>query len=290
MSLIANIIEVSLYATGGDYMSKVHVIYNTKGGSGKTTIAINIALANSIRGRRVLLIDLDRLAASTQVFCNDDIKGVKYLNSLIIKECKSRDMRIWAEDEIPPTEEDIMESIIKTPINNLHILPSHQERADIKDILHFAVNQGTIIKSIVDKVREKYDLILIDLSTTDDIITISGVLAGDILLVPVSTNALSLKVIDSTYNFWRNSLGKDYNTSTMKLIINRYYDTDRAGSLEVEAQIRECWPDWVLKNYLDERSGLCFNDLLMIAKERREVLNDELNGFIHLAEEILKLS
>ena len=54
-----NISTVSKQHNGRNFVGKIIVFANQKGGVGKTTSAVNVAAAMGAKGRRVLLVDLD---------------------------------------------------------------------------------------------------------------------------------------------------------------------------------------------------------------------------------------
>ena len=53
----------------------IRVVFNQKGGVGKSTIAVNLAAIGAMRGRRTLMIDLDPQANATSYLLG--IPGMK---------------------------------------------------------------------------------------------------------------------------------------------------------------------------------------------------------------------
>jgi chromosome partitioning protein len=57
--LLHSVLELWWHATGGQFMTKIISLFNQAGGVGKTTIALNLGYHLSLRGHKVLLIDID---------------------------------------------------------------------------------------------------------------------------------------------------------------------------------------------------------------------------------------
>ena len=77
-----------------EYDSTVLSIFSTKGGTGKTTIAVNLAVALAGCGKRVALVDLDLQFGDVGIFMNiphcdtiSDLAGEKVLNPSVINGC-----------------------------------------------------------------------------------------------------------------------------------------------------------------------------------------------------------
>ena len=51
---------------------RTHVVFNQKGGVGKSSIAVNLAAISAYQGFKTLLIDLDPQANSSQYLLGDD--------------------------------------------------------------------------------------------------------------------------------------------------------------------------------------------------------------------------
>lgn len=154
------------------------VFANRKGGCGKTTVTINIGAALADLGKKVLVVDLDSQAHATYYLGENPYtkKGNLFeFYSLLLK------------------GEDINYDnfIKKTLFKNIYLIPSSSFLNDLD--LNKIKGVETKIKELVDSLKEKFDFILFDTSPSMDIMTKSGLIAADEIMIPVEMHPLSVK-------------------------------------------------------------------------------------------------
>lgn len=164
-------------------MGKVISLINQKGGVGKTTTSINLTASLAILNQKVLLIDLDpQCNATTGIGIN---KGEieKSIYNVLNNTC------------------EIEEAIIKTKYKNLYVLPANINLAGIDiEILdnsrnHTSYLKAEQLKSHIQKIKDKYDYIIIDCPPALGIITTNALTASDSVLIPVQCEFFALEGI-----------------------------------------------------------------------------------------------
>ncbi len=171
-------------------MAKVIALANQKGGVGKTTTAINLAASLAVLEQRILLIDADPQANATSGM-GFDIRTIK----TSIYECLI--------DELDPNG-----IILNTEVEKLDLIPSHIDLVGAEIEMTNLPKREKILKTVVSKIEDNYDFILIDCSPSLGLITLNALTASDSVLIPVQCEYFALE-----------GLGKLLNT--IKIVQNR---------------------------------------------------------------------
>ncbi len=161
-------------------MGKVISLVNQKGGVGKTTTSINLSSSLGHLGKKVLLIDLDPQSNATTGLGIERPSIKKSIYNVIINEC------------------DIKEAIIKTPFKNLSFIPSVIDLAGSEmELFQASMHDKNFVmakqlKNQIDKVKDRYDFIIIDCPPSLSTITVNALSASDSVLIPVQCEFYSL--------------------------------------------------------------------------------------------------
>lgn len=153
-------------------MRKIAII-NQKGGSGKTTTAVNLAATLAEKKRKVLLIDLDPQASTSSWFGKPrDTKG---LFDLFVNKA------------------DINDIIIPTDTEHIDIIPSSSWLMGLEKRLAQEVGAETILKQKLQQLKTgSWDYIIIDCPPALSILTINALTAVHEIIVPVEARIMAL--------------------------------------------------------------------------------------------------
>lgn len=156
----------------GAHMRKIAII-NQKGGSGKTTTAVNLAAALAEKGRKILVIDLDPQASTTSWFGqrNND----KHLFDLFI-------------DQV-----SIASIIRATDTKYVDLIPSSSWLIGLEKRLAQEVGAETVLKQKVQELDARnWDYLIMDCPPTLGILTINALTTAQEVIVPVEARIMAL--------------------------------------------------------------------------------------------------
>lgn len=147
-------------------------IVNQKGGSAKTTTAVNLAATLVENKKKVLLIDIDPQGSSS--------KWLKCLNT------ERGIYNIFTENT------GILENTVETGIKGLTVIPSSQWLIGIDKALASEVGAETILRRKLGELDKQWDYVLIDCPPALGILSLNALVAADEVLVPLETRVMAL--------------------------------------------------------------------------------------------------
>ena len=160
---------------------KTITIVNQKGGVGKTTSTVNLGVGLAQAGNRVLLVDDDpqhSLTISLGIRNADEDLDITLATA----------MQAEIRDESVPWEEGIIHSS-----EGVDLLPANIELSGVEMSLFNAMSREQVLKSVLSRVKENYDYILIDCMPSLRLISINALVAAESVIIPSAPDFLSTK-------------------------------------------------------------------------------------------------
>ena len=154
-------------------------IANQKGGVGKTTTALNVSAALAFMGKNTLLVDTDPQANSTLSFVKDPYN---YERSLY--------------DVLSNSNGNLKEIIVKSTVPGLDVAISRISMAKLESALLGDIDGHYRMKEALEKIKSKYEFIIIDTAPTLGLITLNSLVAADAVLIPIQSSYLCLEGTD----------------------------------------------------------------------------------------------
>jgi chromosome partitioning protein len=144
-----------------------------KGGSGKTTTAINLAAALHQRGSRVLLLDLDPQANATLAVGIDPLSLGKHVDHLFTT-----------------LDTDPVDVITQAPCG-LSVLPAHPDLSRTE--AGMKATQVGMLRGLLEPLEARYDVIVIDTPPSESYLTVNALAAADEVIIPLQAHYLAMQ-------------------------------------------------------------------------------------------------
>ncbi len=155
---------------------KTVAVMNQKGGVGKTTTTCNLGAALGLKGRRVLVVDLDPQAHLSLHLDHDVNAGKPSIYEVLV--------------EGLPAEQ----AIVATASQNLALLPAHIDLASAELELAGEIGRETVLKNALADLaqKERYDIALIDCPPSLGLLSLNGLTAAEEVLIPLQAEFFAL--------------------------------------------------------------------------------------------------
>ena len=205
-------------------MARRLVIASQKGGVGKTTVALNLAVALAERGRRILLADLDPQGAIGLSLAKGDteLAGLAELLSGVISP---------------------HEAVIATRLAGLSLLPRGRLDATDVDAFEAAVAQPGTLDETLAACEKGYDVVIIDTPSGLGRVTTAALAATNYALLAFQTESLALRSVGQALTVIEHVQTTRNPRLRLVGILPTLVERDRAGSHGVLSEIWNGFPD-----------------------------------------------
>ena len=204
---------------------KIISVINQKGGVGKTTTVINLAAGLSMKGKKILVIDLDPQGNAT--------------TGLGLSNTTNTDLTIY---NVLNGSKKILEVIQNTNFENLNLVASNVDLSGLE--IETAGDSRRAFKlkdelsAILNDSKSLYDYVLIDCPPSLSLLTIMALVASDAIIVPLQTEFFALEGLTQlmkTIDRIKSNLNPEL---SIRGILLTMYDKRNKLSSQVESEAR----------------------------------------------------
>ncbi len=202
-------------------MCRAISISNRKGGSGKTTTAVNVAAALAHRGRKVLIVDLDPQAHTTL--------------SLGVRERASR----GGVHSVLAGSQCIPDALTDTYLESLKLLPGSRHVAEFERLHAESADIRTLLRDRLAEDGESFDYVVFDTPPLFSCLTISALVASSEVYVPMQAHFLGLEGLAAVVRLVRAIRGRYARDLDIRGVIPTFFrESERLGR-RVVAEVRK---------------------------------------------------
>lgn len=149
-------------------MTRVIAIANQKGGAGKSTVTVNLAVALGQAGRRTLVVDADPQFDTTAMLGHDPEDAPHTIADVFLGEAEAGPSLLH---EVAPA---------------VDLLAGDGRMADVELTLVSQVRREEFLAEAIAETTPDYDYVLIDCPPNLGLLTVNAFVAADEVLVPIS--------------------------------------------------------------------------------------------------------
>lgn len=218
------------------------VVFNQKGGVGKSSITVNLAAISASQGLRTLVLDLDPQCNASQYLLGmtayHESEGPTPNVGTFFAQTLSFRLK----------EKDPQEYVHATAFENLFVLPSNPELGEIEHMLE-SKHKIYKLRSLVKALEREFDVIYIDTPPAYNFYTLSALIAAERVLIPFDCDAFSRKALYTLLDNIREARD-DHNDSleVEGIVVNQFQPRARLPQQLVDSLTEEGLP--IIGRYL----------------------------------------
>lgn len=155
--------------------NKIISLCNQKGGTGKTTSAVNICAYLGLAKRKVLLVDIDPQGNATSGLGIDKDKITRSIYNALLEQA------------------GLPEIMLPTALPYLFLAPSHLDLTGAEVELVGIMGREFRLKKALEAVKGEFDFIFIDCPPSLGLLTINALTASDSVIIPIQCEYYALE-------------------------------------------------------------------------------------------------
>jgi chromosome partitioning protein len=246
-------------------MGKVISIVNQKGGVGKTTTAVNLAACLGVMEKKVLLIDMDPQGNATSM---SSVKGENF-NTIY-------DM--MADPSI--------NAVYPTGLPFLKIIPCNSELTGAEVELLQMDEREFVLRQTIEKLRNKFDFIIIDSPPSLNILTVNNMVASDGVIIPIQCEYFALEGLSRIIETIRTIKNLNSDLEIYGIVLTMY-DKRVKLTYEVENDVREHFKETVFNTVIPRNVKLSESPSFGMPIVLYDISSIGAKKYLELAEEFL---
>ena len=215
------------------HSARVVAVANQKGGVGKTTTAINLATSLALDGQRVLVVDVDPQGNLTSGL---GLKGQRADGGTIYEALMT---------DAPPDA-----FLLATQVENLSLIPADRNLTGAEIELVTAAEREFRLRRVLQPLRARFDLILIDCPPSLGLLTLNALVASDAVLIPLHCEYFALEGLAELVSTMRRvRSGLNPALDIEGVLLTMYDDRTNLGQL-VARDVREFFKEKVFNTII----------------------------------------
>jgi chromosome partitioning protein len=251
-------------------MNKIVSLTNQKGGVGKTTTSVNLAVSFAVSEVKTLLIDLDPQSNATTGLeqITDEPKGTIY--DIIVRGSKTKDI------------------ITNTKLEFLDMITSTNDLVGAEIELVNLMSREHQLEKALKSIRKKYDYILIDCPPSLGLLTLNALTCSNSVIIPIQCEYYALEGLGQLLNTVR-LVQKNLNRKLeIEGVLLTMYDSRLNLSKQVADEVKGFFKDKIFETIIHRNVRLSEAPSFGKPALLYDANSTGAQNYISLVEEILK--